>query len=139
MIASALIGIVDNAIDKIWPDAEATEERKAEKAALKMKLREQLIAQEHELKMAAAGIIKAEVSGGFLARNWRPLTALTFVALVVARWLGFTAPGIDAQLELQLMELIKIMIGGYVGSRGAEKIAPVIADALNKRRSKTDG
>lgn len=140
MIASAIVGLVDQAIDKIWPDAEASAERQAEKTRLKMALRQQLIENEHELRQAAAGIVKAEVSGTGIKAWWRPVTALTLVALVVARWLGVTAPGIDAQLEIELMELIKIMIGGYVGSRGVEKIAPSIAEAIKHRKGgKSDG
>jgi hypothetical protein len=57
---------------------------------------------------------------------------MTFVGLVVAKWLGFTAPGVSEAIELELMTLIQIGLGGYVGGRTIEKIAPAIAAAVKK-------
>ena len=36
---------------------------------------------------------------------------------------GFTAPGISQEVEMQLMTLIQIGLGGYIVGRSAEKIA----------------
>lgn len=81
----------------------------------------------------AGDIIKTEAgSGSFLAANWRPITALVFVGLIVARWFGWTAPGMTEGEYLSVYELVKIMIGGYVASRGIEKVAPAILEALKK-------
>ena len=85
------------------------------------------------LDQAAASIVSDEAKGeSWLQRNWRPLTMMTFVGLVVAKWLGFTAPGVSEAIELELMTLIQIGLGGYVGGRTVEKVAPVIAAALKK-------
>lgn len=92
-----------------------------------------MMQQSAALDQAAASIVSDEAKGeSWLQRNWRPLTMMTFVGLVVAKWLGFTAPGVSEAIELELMTLIQIGLGGYVGGRTVEKVAPVIAAALKK-------
>lgn len=71
-------------------------------------------------------IIKSETNGNWLQRGWRPVTILTLVYVVVAKWHGWTNPDIPLEMELQLMGLIKIGLGGYVASRGVEKIAATV-------------
>jgi hypothetical protein len=71
---------------------------------------------------AARDIIIAEAQGGsWIQRSWRPITMLTFVGLIVAKWLGFTAPGISEAIEIALLDIIKIGLGGYVVGRSVEK------------------
>lgn len=78
---------------------------------------------EAQVLEAKASIINTEAKGeSFLQRNWRPMTMLAFVCLVIARWLGLTV-NVTPELELELMSLIKIGLGGYVVGRSAEKIA----------------
>jgi len=85
------------------------------------------------IEEAAASIVKTEAaSGHWLAANWRPITALVFVGLIVARWLGWTAPGMTEAEYLSVYDLLKICIGGYVVGRSAEKIVPMVATALKK-------
>lgn len=70
-----------------------------------------------------ADIVKTEAkSEHWITAAWRPLVMLTFTGLIVAKWLGYTAPGISAEMELELMSIIKIGLGGYVVGRSAEKI-----------------
>jgi len=70
----------------------------------------------------AASVIKTEASSeSWLTRSWRPITMLTFVALIAAHWLGWTAPNLSQEDVTGLIELVKIGLGGYVVSRGAEK------------------
>ena len=71
-------------------------------------------------------IIVAEAGGSFLASNWRPITMLTFVALIVMWWFGFTPERATDALMLELFQLIKIGLGGYVVGRSAEKVAKVL-------------
>ena len=83
------------------------------------------------LNAAKASIITAEAkSSSWLTANWRPLTMITFVFLIVARWLGFTAENLTPELELELFKIIKIGIGGYIGGRSLEKIVKVGAAAV---------
>lgn len=81
---------------------------------------------------AAVSVLVAEASGNWLQRSWRPLMMLTFTALIVARWLGWAAPNLDAQEYEHLWSIVQLGIGGYVIGRSVEKVTPAIAAALKK-------
>lgn len=109
------IPIIGKIIDKIFPDKQAA-------AEAKLKLLE--LQQQGDLKEldTAANIIIAEASGeGVLQRNWRPITMLTFVGLIVAHWLGFTAENLTEPQIMGLLDIVKIGIGGYIVGRSVEK------------------
>ena len=89
---------------------------------------------EAETLKAKAGIVQAEAqSEHWITATWRPITMLTFLALIVARFFGWTAPNISEPEYLKLWDLVQIGLGGYVVGRSAEKIAPAIADVLKKK------
>lgn len=122
----ALAPILGKVVGNLFPDPE-------EKARAQHEMTTQLLAHQSEIESAAASIIKTEAaSKHWLAANWRPLTALVFVGLIVARWLGYTAPNMTEAEYLAVYDIIQIMIGGYVASRGVEKVAPGILSALKK-------
>ena len=74
-----------------------------------------------------AGVIKAEAQGdGWLQRSWRPIVMLVFTALIVARWLGWSAPDLSEAVELKLFSIVQVGLGGYIASRGIEKVADKI-------------
>ena len=86
------------------------------------------------IEQAAADIVKAEAqSSHWLAANWRPLTMIVFVSLIVARWFGWSAPGLSEDEALKLWDIVQLGLGGYVIGRSAEKVVPAIAEALKKR------
>lgn len=86
------------------------------------------------IEQAAADIVKTEAaSSHWLAANWRPLTMLTFVALIVARWFGWAAPNLAEAEYLALWDIVQLGLGGYVIGRSVEKIMPAIADAMKKK------
>lgn len=112
--------------DKLFPDPEKANEAKLQLMEL---------AQKGELDeiAAKASIIKAEAeSEHWLTACWRPILMLTFGALIVARWLGFSAPGISEAEILKLWNIVELGLGGYVIGRSAEKVIPTIATALKK-------
>jgi len=122
----ALLGVGTKLIDRLLPDEGAKDAARAE--LLKMM-------QEGELRelAARAEIITAEAkSESWLAQSWRPITMLVFTALIVARWLGWSAPGIGEAEVLQLWSIVELGLGGYVIGRTAEKIAPTIAGAFKR-------
>ncbi len=123
----ALVPILGKAIGNLIPDASARAQAEAEIA-------KQLLASSAELERAAGDIVLAEAkSEHFLAACWRPILMLTFGALIVARWLGYSAPGISEAEVLKLWDIVQLGLGGYVIGRSAEKIAPQIADALRRK------
>lgn len=92
-----------------------------------------LMANAGAIEQAAAGIIKAEAeSEHFLVAAWRPILMLTFGALIVARWMGYSAPNISENEVLKLWDIVQLGLGGYVIGRSVEKIAPTIAAVLKK-------
>ena len=46
---------------------------------------------------------------------------LTFVGLIVAHWLGFTAENLSEGQVLALLGIVKVGLGGYVVGRSVEK------------------
>jgi len=126
-IISAVMPVVGQVIDRLFPDTEKRDMAKLEIMA-------ELQKQSAEIGKAAAGIINTEAaSQHWLAANWRPLTMLTFVALIVARWLGWTAPGMSEAEYLSLYDLMKIGLGGYVVGRTVEKVAPGLLDKFTTK------
>jgi hypothetical protein len=122
----ALVPILGKALGNLIPDASARAQAEAEIA-------KQLLASSAELERAAGEIVLAEAkSEHFLAACWRPILMLTFGALIVARWLGYSAPGISEAEVLKLWDIVQLGLGGYVIGRSAEKIAPQIVAALKK-------
>lgn len=79
---------------------------------------------------AAVSVIVAEASGNWLQRSWRPVMMMTFTGLIVARWLGWTAPNLDAAEYEHLWSIVQLGIGGYVIGRSVEKVAPAIVEAI---------
>ena len=117
MIAAltAISGLIGKAIDKAFPD-------KTEANKLKAQIDQQLISMDMAELKAATSVITAEASGeSWLQRCWRPITMLTFVGLIVAHWLGWTAPNLSEDQTLALLDIVKIGLGGYVVGRSAEK------------------
>lgn len=74
-------------------------------------------------------IIEAEAkSEHFLTATWRPIMALTFGFIIANNYIiaPYTGAlfGVEIVLEIppQMWDLLNLMIGGYVGSRGVEKV-----------------
>lgn len=116
-LAPKLVDLVGGWIDKAVPDKDLA-------TKLKHDMHQSLLPMmQQELKTQGDIIVAEAQSESWIARSWRPITMLTFVGLVVAKWFGLTIEGIDNEMELALMELIKIGLGGYVVGRSAEKVA----------------
>ena len=116
---TAVLDIGKTIIDKVWPDA-----GEAEKAKVNMAL---------TMFAAQADIVKTEAaSSNGLAASWRPITMLTFTALIVARWFGWAAPNLSEAEYLKLWDIVQLGLGGYVVGRSVEKIAPAVAGALKR-------
>jgi hypothetical protein len=121
---TAALDVGGKLIDRLWPD-------KAQQDQARLALLE--LAQKGELAelTGRAEIVKAEAaSGHWLAACWRPILMLTFGALIVARWLGWSAPGISEAEVLKLWDIVQLGLGGYVIGRSAEKVIPAAAAAL---------
>ena len=108
----------------------STEEKLQQKAVLLQLqtdfLKEGLAYEQEQLKQKAAIIMAETKSESWITRNWRPITMLTFLALVVLDQTG--------QLAFRLADeawlLLQMGLGGYVVGRSVEKIGPAAIKAL---------
>ena len=123
---TAVLGLGAAVIERLFPDPKAA-------AEAKLKLLEMQQSGELATLTASSSIITAEVnSQSWLTRSWRPILMLTFGALIVARWLGWTAPNLSEAEYLKLWDIVQIGIGGYTIGRSAETVATTIAQAIKK-------
>jgi hypothetical protein len=127
-VLDKVFGVVDKAI----PDKDLATKLKAELQQNILLKDYDLITKELEGK---SNIIIAEAkSDSWLARSWRPITMLTFVALITADWLGFTAANLTPEMKLKLYDIIQLGLGGYVIGRSAEKVLPSAMKTLGGRQ-----
>ena len=121
--------VAGSVADRIFPDPE----HELKRIELQQALQAAVLERTSEIERAAAEVVKAEAQGqSWLQRTWRPVTMLVFVALIVARWLGWSAPNLGEAEVMKLWDIVEIGLGGYVIGRSAEKILPGIAGMMRK-------
>ena len=120
MIAT-FIPLIGTLLDKLFPDPEAA-------ASAKLKLMELQMSGELKELESAAGIITSEAqSEHWLVAAWRPITMLVFVVIIANNYIlapyiqMFFSQDVSLTLPPQMWDLLKIGLGGYIFSRGAEK------------------
>tara|TARA_R110001606_G_scaffold395627_1_gene568223 strand:- start:5910 stop:6317 length:408 start_codon:yes stop_codon:yes gene_type:complete len=88
-----------------------------------------LLGYEARLMESKHDVIMSEANGqSILQRNWRPITMLTFLILVVLDSFGV----LPTPLATEAWTLLQIGLGGYVVGRSAEKIVPNIMATIRK-------
>lgn len=106
-------------------------EQEIKRLELQYNLQAAILEQSSEIEKASANVIMSEAQGhSWLQRSWRPITMLTFVSLIVARWVGWSAPNLSEAEVLELWGIVKLGLGGYVIGRSAEKLIPKVFTAL---------
>lgn len=121
-IKNAAEGLVTPITDIISEAVTDKDERNRLAQQIKMAVIDRM-ANEMEAKK---DIIVAEAqSDSWLTQSWRPITMLVFLVLLLAYWFGLTAGYVveNEGVVQEVFQLLKIGIGGYIGSRGAEKVA----------------
>lgn len=132
----SILGFISNifkpAVDLIDNLHTSDEERLQIKAQMFQAQQEMTLKMmEYETKLldSKTKIITAEAQGqSWIQRSWRPITMLTFLALVVCDSFGLLA----FRLAEQAWTLLQIGLGGYVVGRSVEKIAPKVTEAMRK-------
>ena len=124
-IITGVVKPVTDLVDNLHTSEEEKEKIKRSIFEMKNNLTKQLIKSKGE-------IIKAEAeSEHFLTSTWRPITALVFVAIIANNYIiapymeAFMGTKIILKIPPEMWDLLKIMIGGYVIGRSAEKGARV--------------
>jgi hypothetical protein len=102
-----------------------------QKAVINGQLQAAQSTMDYEAKLlgARSDIILAEAkSGSWLASNWRPITMLTFLVLVVCDSFGW----LPFRLASEAWSLLQLGLGGYVVGRSVEKTAgPLVAAVVS--------
>lgn len=130
----ALLPALGKIIEKVIPDPNKAQELKNEIMVASLNA-------DSELYKAKGSIVTAEVKGeSWMQRNWRPITMLTFVFIIannyiIAPYAGYissifgwadeagnflTVPVLS--IPDGMWGLLQIGIGGYIASRGVEKV-----------------
>lgn len=113
---AAAIPVLGTLIERVLPD-------KSQQDQAKKELTSMIVSGELDELAIRAGVIKAEAQGdSWLQRSWRPIVMLVFTGLIVARWMGWSAPDLSEAVELKLFSIVQLGIGGYIASRGIEKV-----------------
>lgn len=121
--------VAGSVADRIFPDPE----HELKRIELQQALQAAVLERTSEIERAAAEVVKAEAQGqSWLQRTWRPVTMLVFVGLIVARWLGWSAPNLGEAEVLKLWDIVEIGLGGYVIGRSAEKVLPGIVGTIRR-------
>lgn len=129
---AALLGPIGNILNKIIPDPN-------EAARINAEITKEMMNADGEFYKAAGSIITAEATGeSWMQRNWRPITMLTFVFIIannyiivpyvqfMADMLGYMVVVPTLEIPQGMWGLLQIGIGGYIGSRGVEKVVSSI-------------
>jgi len=120
---------VTELIDKLSTSDEEKKQLYNELTKIENTFAEKVLNYESKMQQLKADIITSEAKGeSWLQRNWRPVTMLTFLLLICGHYAGILA----FEIADQMWTLLQIGIGGYIGSRGAEKIIPAIINKLKK-------
>ncbi|MCB9207719.1 MAG: hypothetical protein H6611_10515 [Ignavibacteriales bacterium] len=118
-IIGSVVKPIGDLIDSVTTTDEERNEAKLKLTEIENNLVLQLVDYEKSLVDAKGKVIEAEAKGeSWLQRNWRPITMLTFLILVVCDSFGLLA----FRLSNEAWTLLQIGIGGYVVGRSGEKI-----------------
>lgn len=124
-----IIAPISKTIDNVSTTDEERLKLRNELQKIQSELHTKFIEYETQLLEAQKSVLLAESTGkSWLQRNWRPITMLTFLVLVVLESLNL----LNTTLNQEAWYLLKIGLGGYVIGRSAEKIVPQIG------RNRTD-
>ena len=129
-ILSTITGVFNTVVGFINSGHKSEEEKlkiQNELVALQINLASQAMDLQKQILTAQAEIIKTEASqGSWMQRNWRPMTMLTFLILIILDSLNI----LPNRLSPDMWNLLELGMGGYVIGRSVEKIAPSIIEKI---------
>ncbi|MEE9223028.1 MAG: 3TM-type holin [Nitrosomonadaceae bacterium] len=106
-------------IDELHTSDEERIDAKTRMLAAQTGLTMKVLDYEAQLMQMQSSIVLAEANGkSWLQRNWRPITMMVFLFLVVMDSFGF----LPFRLADQAWTLLQIGLGGYVVGRSGEKV-----------------
>ena len=120
-------------VDKI-PDADERKRMELSLQELIAGVQSKILELERQLLNSKTQLIKAEMEGSKLQRNWRPILMLCFGFIIMYNyWFAPTFSTPTTDLPEDFWMLLKISVGGYVIGRSGEKIVPELNKTLRKK------
>lgn len=130
-LIGSLLNLGGKVLDRVVPDPAARAAANLELLKLAQNGELATLAADTEITKAAADIVKTEAgSSNVLTSSWRPILMLVFGALIVARWLGWSAPNLSQDEVLKLWDIVQLGLGGYVIGRSVEQTAKTVVPAI---------
>tara|TARA_R110000751_G_scaffold241516_2_gene341973 strand:+ start:418 stop:834 length:417 start_codon:yes stop_codon:yes gene_type:complete len=130
---SGIIGPISSLVDNLHTSDEEKGQIKIALDTMHKELAIESLKLEKALAEARSSIIVAEAnSESWITRSWRPIIMLMFGGLICLISTGLMDVEALAAVPDRLWTLLSIGIGGYITSRGAEKIVPVIGAMKRK-------
>lgn len=131
-IIKGAIKPVTDLIDKLHTSAEEKLKLQIELEQAQQVMQKEILDHEAQSEQAAKEVILAEANGkSWMQRNWRPSTMFCFVAILAYNYIVMPIfsgiwPNSFKVLEFpdQFWTLLIVGIGGYLGARSLEKVAP---------------
>ena len=125
-IIGQLFASVGESIDRNVTSDEERLIQKSKLAAQQAAILDSIFSMQEKYLTAQQTVLTAELQhGNWLAKSWRPITMMCFLAFVL--WFGvgtaFEIPVPSESFVNSMMGLIKIGMGGYILGRSGEKIA----------------
>jgi hypothetical protein len=129
-----IFGVVGGAVDEFHTSPEEKLTLKAKLLEIQSRVFSEAMELERAQVEAARDTIVAEAqSESWITRSWRPIVMLTFCVLIVMISFGWMDTEALNEVPPKLWSLMQIGIGGYIASRGAEKVIPHVAEAMKAR------
>jgi hypothetical protein len=130
------MGIFEGILEKVKLDIDVSEiinevSNDDKKMTIKNELSRIVLDALVSIQEVKAGVINTEHKGNFIQRTWRPIVILALVTVVLCKWYGLTDSTIPVELELELMGMIKLGLGGYIGGRTVEKVADTVTKNID--------
>ena len=124
----ALSKIVDKGLDIVDQFVEDKDQANKLKTRIKQQIEDNTHEKDIKELSAKTKILLGEVKGGWLQRNWRPLTMMSFVLIVVNNYIVFPYASMFTD-NVTVLEfppafwgLLTTGIGGYIGAKSYERL-----------------
>lgn len=129
----AFVTSIGDVIGKFVTDPNAKLQAQIELTRIATDYQGKVLEADKELAVQQASVIVAEAkSESWIARNWRPITMLTFVYIIAHNYIFATMFHLQSvPIPPDMWDLLKLGIGGYIVGRTVEKVAPNITAAVS--------
>lgn len=129
-LITGLVGPLFSTIEKMTTSDQERLTLQNQLISIQVQLAQSAMDYEKTIMQLQAATITTEAQGqSWLQMSWRPITMLTFLALVVVDSFGL----LINPLSPSAWDLLQIGLGGYVFGRSIEKTAGVVSDIVRKK------